>query len=91
MDTRGLHWSHVSSARAKADPSEGATKDTFRIWRERNPNERPNLTDNALINQRRYIEKQNNLTGIELGNIKQCIETELNVQNNQTDSADRYQ
>ena len=50
--------------KAKADPSEGVTKDTFRIWRERNPNERPNLTANALINQRRYIEKQHKLTEI---------------------------
>ena len=50
--------------KAKADPSEGVTKDTFRIWRERNPNERPNLTANALIKQRRYIEKQHKLTEI---------------------------
>lgn len=72
--------------KAKADPSEGVTKDTYRIWRERNPNERPNPTDNALMNQRRFIEKQNKLTGIELDNIKKRIENELNVQNNQTDS-----
>ena len=45
--------------KAKADPSEGVTKDTFRIWRERNPNERPNLTANALINQRKDILKNN--------------------------------
>ena len=32
--------------KAMADPSEGVTKDTYRIWRERNPNKRPNLTDN---------------------------------------------
>ena len=50
--------------KAKADPSEGVTKDTFRIWREGNPNERPNLTASALINQRRYIEKQHKLTEI---------------------------
>ena len=71
--------------KAKADPSEGVTKDTFRIWREGNPTDRPNLTANAVMNQRRYIEKQNKLTGIELDNIKQRIENELNVQNNQTD------
>ena len=69
-----------------ADPSKGVTKDTFRIWRERNPNERPNLTANALMNQRRYIEKQHKLTTIELDNIKQQIKNELNEQNNQTDS-----
>ena len=56
--------------KAKADPSKGVTKDTFRMWRERNPNERPNLTANALMNQRRYIEKQHKLTEIELDNIK---------------------
>ena len=39
-------------------PNAGVTRDAYRIWRERNPNERPNLTDNALINQRRFIEKQ---------------------------------
>lgn len=72
--------------KAMADPSVGVTKDTYKIWRERNPNERPNLTDNALMNQRRFIEKQNKLTEIELDNIKQRIEKELNVQNNQTNS-----
>ena len=41
---------------------------------------------NALMNQRRFIEKQNKLTGIELDNIKKRVENELNVQNNQTDS-----
>ena len=40
---------------AKADPSEGVIKDTYRIWRGRNPNQRPNLTDNVLMNQRRFI------------------------------------
>ena len=38
------------------------------------------------MNQRRYIEKQNKLTEIEIDNIKQRTESELNVQNNQTDS-----
>ena len=38
------------------------------------------------MNQRRYIEKQNKLTEIEIDNIKQRIESERNVQNNQTDS-----
>ena len=41
------------------DPSEGGTKDPYRIWRGRNPNQRPNLNDHALMNQRRFIEKQN--------------------------------
>ena len=73
--------------KAKTDPSEGVTKNTYRMWRERNPNKRPNLTDNALMNQRRFIEKQNDkLTGIELDNIKQRVKNELNVQNNQTDN-----
>jgi len=72
--------------KAKADPSEGVTKDTYRIWRGRNPNQRPNLTDNALMNQRRFIEKQNKLRGIEIDEIKQRVESELNVQNSQTDT-----
>ena len=72
--------------KTKADPSKELAKETYRIWRERNLNERPNLTDNALMNQRRYIEKQNKLTEIGIDNIKQRIESELNVQNNQTDS-----
>ena len=33
--------------KAKADPSEGVTKDTFRIWGERNPNERPKAQSNS--------------------------------------------
>ena len=72
--------------KAKADPSDGVTKDTYRIWRGRNPNQRPNLTDNASMNQRRFIEKQNKLTGIEIDEIKQRVESELNVQNSQTDT-----
>ena len=72
--------------KAKADPSEGVRKDTYRIWRGRNPNQRPNLTDNASMNQRRFIEKQNKLTGIEIDEIKQRVESELNVQNSQTDT-----
>ena len=72
--------------KTKADPSKEVTKETYRIWRERNLDERPNLTDNALMNQRRYIEKQNKLTEIGIDNIKQWTESEFNVQNNQTDS-----
>ena len=72
--------------KTKTDPSKKVAKETYRIWRERNLNERPNLTDNALMNHRRYIEKQNKLTEIGIDNIKQRIESELNVQNNQTDS-----
>ena len=58
------------------------------IWRERNPNERPNLTANPLMNQSRYIEKQHKLTEIELDiyNIKQQVKNELNEQNKQEDS-----
>ena len=48
-----------------AHPGEGVAKDTDRIWSGRNPNQRPNLTDNALMNQRRFIEKQNKLTATE--------------------------
>ena len=70
--------------KAKADPSEGGTKDPYRIWRGGNPNQRPNLNDHALMNQRRFIEKQNKLTGIEIDEIKQRVESELNVQNSQT-------
>ena len=49
MDTRGLHWSHVLLSQGKAHPSEGVTKDTYRIWKESNPNERHNLTDKTKI------------------------------------------
>ena len=73
--------------KAKADPNEGVTKDTYRIWRGKNPNDRPNLTDNALMNQRRYIERQNKLTEIKIEDIKRRIESEVNIQNSQTESA----
>ena len=33
---------------AKAELNEGVTKDIYRIWKERDPNDRPNITDNAL-------------------------------------------
>ena len=51
MDKRGLYGSHFESV----------TKDAYRIWRERNPNKRSNLTNNELMNQRRYIERRNKL------------------------------
>ena len=73
--------------KAKADPNEGVTKDTYRIWRGKNPNDRPNLTDNALMNQRRYIERQNKLTEIKIEDIKPRIESEVSIQNSQTESA----
>ena len=38
------------------------------------------------MNQRRFIEKQNKLTGIEIDEIKHRVESELNVQNIQTDT-----
>ena len=38
------------------------------------------------MSQRRFIEKQNKLTGIEIDEIKQRVESELNVQNSQTDT-----
>ena len=73
--------------KARADPNEGVTKDTYRIWRGRNPNDRSDLTDNAWMNQRRYIERQNKLTNIEIENIKRRIESEVNIQNSQAESA----
>ena len=60
-----------------ADPKEGVTKDTYRIWRGKNPNDRRNLTDNALMNQQRYIERQNKLSEIEIEDIKRRIESEI--------------
>ena len=72
--------------KAKADPIEGVTKDTYRIWRGRNPNDRSDLTDNAWMNQRRRIERQNKLTEIEIEKIKRRIESEVNIQNSQAES-----
>ena len=75
---------------ARMIPSSGSVKERYiqihTKWRKRNPNQRPNLTDNALMIQRRFIERQNKLSGIEIDNIKQRVESEFNVQNSQTDS-----
>ena len=38
------------------------------------------------MNQRRFIEKQNKWTGIEIDEIKERVGSELNVQNSQTDT-----
>ena len=73
--------------KAKADPKKGVTKDTYRIWRGRNPNDRPDLTDNALMNQRRYIERQNKLTEIEIDDIKRRVESGVIIQKSQAESA----
>lgn len=50
------------------------TKDTYQIWRERNPTIRTNLDEVKLANQRRWIERQKKLTDIEIDRIKQQIQ-----------------
>ena len=52
------------------------TKETYKIWRQRNPNLRPNMDANKIVSQRRYIEKNNKLTTIEIDQIKAYIEQE---------------
>jgi len=59
---------------AQYKPKSGSiTKDTYQLWRERNPTSRPNMDEIKLANQRRWIERQKKLTDIEIDLIKQQI------------------
>ena len=60
------------------------TKETYTIWRQRNPNARPNMDTNKIASQRRYIEKNNKLTAIEIYQIKVYIEQESRCMNENT-------
>ena len=63
--------------KAQAEPmKDNTTKETYRIWRQRNPNVRPNMDANKIASQRRYIEKNKKLTAIEIDQIKAQIERE---------------
>ena len=56
--------------KAQAEPTkDNITKETYRIWRQRNPNVRPNMDANKIASQRRYIEKNKKLTAIEIDRI----------------------
>ena len=56
------------------------TQNTYRIWRKKNPNKRPNMDANKLANVRRDIIKNNRLTNVELQEIKQKPEKKTNDQ-----------
>ena len=63
--------------KAQAEPmKDNITKETYRIWRQSNPNVRPNMDANKMANQRRFIEKNKKLTTIEIDQIKAYIEQE---------------
>ena len=71
--------------KAQAEPlKDNITKETYRIWRQRNPNARPNMDANKIASQRRYIEKNNKLTAIEIDQIKVYIEQESHYMNANT-------
>ena len=71
--------------KAQAEPlKDNITKETYRIWRQRNPNARPNMDANKIASQRRYIEKNNKLTTIEIDQIKVYIEQESRYMNENT-------
>jgi len=63
------------------------TKETYRIWRERNQTVRPNVNENTLMNQKRQIEKQNKLTSAETDMIKQQISEQNGKHREPIDSA----
>ena len=71
--------------KAQAEPLEdNITKKTYRIWQQRNPNPRTNMDANKIASQRRYIEKNNKLTAIEIYQIKVYIEQESRCMNENT-------
>ena len=60
--------------KAQAGPrKDNTTKETYRIWRQRNPNVKPAMDANKIASQRRYIEKNKKLTAIEIDQIKAQI------------------
>ena len=70
-------YKEVCYYKAQAEPTkDNITKETYRIWWQRNPNVRPNMDANKIASQRRYIEKNKKLTAIEIDQIKAQIEDE---------------
>ena len=58
-------------------PTTSATKETYRIWRGRNPRLLLNLTTVTLANQRRYITNKTRQTGAEIDTIKEQVQQEI--------------
>ena len=54
---------------AKKIEGEGTTLDTYRIWRDRNPDIFPGMNPKNLSNQRRFILRENKLTESEINEI----------------------
>ena len=64
-------------------PSEGLTKDSYRIWRERNVGKRAYLDANKFSNVRRQILRNNLLTPVELEEIRQQVNIDIEDMNDQ--------
>lgn len=71
--------------------NEGVTSDTYKIWRERNPDIFPGMNAKNLSNQRRFIIKENRLTASEIEEIVSDIESKiLNNNVGAEDNSTRY-
>ena len=58
-------------------PKDNHTKNTYRIWRSRNPDVRKNIDENKLATTRRYIMNEKKLTDFELREIKKRVIAEI--------------
>ena len=61
-------------------PKDNHTKNTYRIWRSRNPDVRKNMDENKLATTRRYIMNEKKLTDFELKETKRKVIAELKAQ-----------
>ena len=71
--------------KAQTEPmKDNMTKETHKIWQQRNPNVRANIDSNKIASQRRCIEKNDKLTTIEIDQIKTVIEQEIHYMSDHT-------
>ena len=62
---------------AKKTESERTTLDTYRIWRDRNPDTFPGMNPKNLSNQRRFILRENKLKKSEINEIISDVASKL--------------
>lgn len=68
-------WCYYYAMTTKADG--GITKDTYTVWRARNPDIFPNINPNTLANQRRFIIKEKKLADVQLEQVKADVNNHL--------------
>jgi len=69
---KGVLWCFIYTY-IKETTLGGNCKETYELWRERNPMTRMNIDAKALLNQKNYILKVKRITAVEIDDIKENI------------------